>query len=114
MEGNFNSQDGIVLYPHFMERIIPGWFDKFLPWRKPRKENLHNMLLLAPSPEFVAKLPNQKITDRNDFYIYEQDERIRIWEEVAAAGQELADEFMEGIEKQNVAGKLKSLEDLGR
>ena len=114
MEGEFDSEDGIVLYPHFMERIIPGWFDKFLPWRKPRKANLHNMLLLAPSPEFVAKLPNKKITDRNDFYIYEQDERIRIWEDVAAAGEALADEFMDGITKQNVAEKLKPLEELGR
>lgn len=22
---------GIVLYPHFSQRIIPGWFDKHLP-----------------------------------------------------------------------------------
>lgn len=114
MEGDFEAENGIVLYPHFMERIIPGWFDKFLPWRKPRKENLHNLLLLAPSSDFVAKLPNQKITDRNDFYAYEQDERIRIWEDVATSGQALADEFMEAVEKQGVAEKLKALEDLGR
>jgi len=114
MECDFETEDGIVLYPHFMERIIPGWFDKFLPCRKPRKENLHNMLLLAPSPEFVAKLPNQKITDRDDFYAYEQDERIRIWEDVAAAGQALADEFVDSVTKQNVAENLKPLEDLGR
>ncbi|MGH1366314.1 MAG: patatin-like phospholipase family protein [Calditrichia bacterium] len=114
IEANFNTGDGIVLYPHFMSRIIPGWFDKFLSWRKPRKRNLRNILMLAPSPEFVSKLPNGKITDRNDFYIYEQDERIRIWEAVATAGQQLADEFMEAVSSETVVEKLRPLEELGK
>jgi hypothetical protein len=28
------QQPGIVLYPHFTDRIIPGWLDKSLPWRQ--------------------------------------------------------------------------------
>jgi hypothetical protein len=31
----YNS-DSIVLYPHYMDRIITGWFDKFLSWRRPK------------------------------------------------------------------------------
>lgn len=25
---------GVVLYPHFTDKVIPGWFDKGLPWRR--------------------------------------------------------------------------------
>jgi hypothetical protein len=28
------SGEDIVLYPHFTDRVIPGWFDKGLPWRR--------------------------------------------------------------------------------
>jgi hypothetical protein len=43
------SGDDIVLYPHFTDRVIPGWFDKTLPWRRACPARLQNVLLLAPS-----------------------------------------------------------------
>ncbi|MCU0576978.1 MAG: patatin-like phospholipase family protein [Desulfobacterota bacterium] len=29
----------IVLFPHYTNRITPGWFDKMLPWRRPSRQD---------------------------------------------------------------------------
>lgn len=72
--------DRVVLYPHFAEHVTPGWLDKFLPWRKrPRAHPwLDNVLLVAPSPAFVATLPNGRLPERQDFYRYGTDHASRI------------------------------------
>lgn len=90
---------GIVLFPHFSRRIIPGWFDKQLSWRRPSADRLADVLLVAPSERFIARLPNRKITDRGDFYRYAGDDRARFacWQQVADAGKWLADDFMETV-----------------
>lgn len=73
----------LVLYPHFCGHITPGWLDKHLPWRaRPRAHPwLSDLLLVAPSARFLARLPNGKLPDRSDFYRYGQDHagRIRAW-----------------------------------
>ena len=33
-----------VLFPHYTDRITPGWFDKLLPWRKPSVEDMANVV----------------------------------------------------------------------
>jgi hypothetical protein len=75
---------GIVLYPHFVPHVTPGWLDKHLPWRRvPRAHPwLDNVLVVAPSPAFLATLPNGRLPERNDFYRYGTDHarRIRDWE----------------------------------
>jgi len=90
---------GIVLFPHYTDRIIPGWLDKKLPWRKPSPANMADVVLVAPGPEFVARLPLGKISDRNDFYRFAGDDRGRFdyWQKVADAGRVLAEDFMEKI-----------------
>ena len=30
----YTQSSGLVLYPHFTNKIVPGWLDKMLPWRK--------------------------------------------------------------------------------
>jgi hypothetical protein len=87
--------EGLLFLPHFGARVTPGWLDKFLPWRKPR--NLDHTLLIAPSREFIERLPQKRIPDRHDFYRYagRDDERIRDWKACVAAGQQLADEWLE-------------------
>ncbi len=86
---------GLVLYPHYMPRIIPGWFDKQLKWRKPSPENMTNVVMISPSEEFIRKLPLHKIPDRNDFWLFEKKdaERIAYWKTVVAESKRLADEF---------------------
>lgn len=74
----------IVLYPHFNDYVTPGWLDKHLPWRRTPRDHpwLDDVLLVAPSPAFLATLPNGKLPDRQDFYRYGQDHaaRARDWE----------------------------------
>jgi len=51
------DKESIVLYPHFYEKITPGWFDKKLN-RKPNPKNMENVVLIAPSDKFVKSLPD--------------------------------------------------------
>ncbi|MCB1981285.1 MAG: phospholipase, partial [Rhodoferax sp.] len=59
--------DGIVLYPHFQPRIVPGWLDK--PWTRRHRASrwLDNLVVLAPHPDWVRTLPGGKLPDRGDF-----------------------------------------------
>ena len=78
----------IVFYPHFNDFVTPGWLDKHLPWRRSPRAHpwLDDMLLVAPSPAFLATLPHGKLPDRQDFYRYGPDHagRIRAWETAIA------------------------------
>ena len=89
----FLKGDGLVLYPHFSSKVIPGWFDKRLPWRKPNPKHFHNVVLVTPSDEFVAELPNAKIPDRTDLERYSESERLSIWQQVLDSSVQLGDEF---------------------
>ena len=95
---DFDAPPGLVLYPHFFDRIVPGWFDKALPWRKPRGPLLDRTLFLAPSKEFVATLPGGKVPDREDFVRHPTPERQRRWHNAMDACRRLADEFEEMID----------------
>ncbi len=91
------NTDGLILYPHFADNIIEGWFDKFLPWRKFNGKVLDRMVLISPSKSFVDSLPDSKIPTREDFETYfdNKDQRIKNWYEVAKRGGEMAEEFDE-------------------
>lgn len=88
---------GVVLYPHFVDRVVPGWFDKSLPWRRGNPEQLADVLLLAPSREYLASLPHGKLPDRRDFnrYLGDDDGRERYWRSAMTESQRLGDEFLE-------------------
>ena len=101
-----SAPDRLTLFPHFFDHIVPGWFDKQLPWRKPNSAHVDRTILVSPSADFVARLPNGKIPDRSDFRRYSADERVRIWSKVVASCEQLADEFHEVIEKDQLAARL--------
>ena len=65
--------------------------------------------LISPSDEFVAGLPNGKIPDRTDFTKFEPAERVRNWKKCVAACGALADEFLEVLEKDQLAARLEPL-----
>lgn len=106
----FNCE-GIVLFPHYLDHIIPGWFDKRLPWRKPDPRNLDNVVLLCPSREFVDKLPYRKIPDRNDFKHFRRrsKERISYWNRVVKESSSLGDEFLEIVRGRGIQERLRPL-----
>jgi hypothetical protein len=94
----FRRRKGLVLFPHFFDRITPGWFDKPLRWRKPRAENFDDVVMLAPSDSFIASLPGGRVPDRNDFLELETAQRIRQWQTVMERCRALADEFNDLLE----------------
>ena len=104
-----SANERLTLFPHFYGRIVPGWFDKKLTWRRPQPGNVDRTILISPSDEFVAGLPNRKIPDRSDFVNYTPAERARIWKQCVAACEALADEFTEVIEKDQLGARLEPL-----
>ncbi|MEX2132156.1 MAG: patatin-like phospholipase family protein [Pseudohongiellaceae bacterium] len=99
----FHLQNGLVLYPHFQPKVVPGWFDKHLPRRKVKQGNFANVLMVVPSPEFVANLPYGKIPDRDDFRKLAYPERVRYWQTVLKESTRLADEFAQLVGSERVA-----------
>jgi len=99
----------IALLPHYMDRVIPGWLDKQLGWRKPGARNMANVLMMAPSKQFVDLLPYRKIPDRNDFYRFEgrDAQRFAYWRAVAKASQALADAFMEAVVSGDIRNRVR-------
>ena len=104
-----SGHERLTLFPHFYSRIIPGWFDKKLKWRRPRPGNVDRTILVSPSDAFVASLPYGKIPDRSDFTRFEPTERRRIWKECVNACTALADDFHEVIETGQLAARLEPL-----
>lgn len=94
----FQQAEGLVLYPHFYASVTPGWFDRFVPWRRAHPGHFDNVVLLSPSREFVAALPYGKIPDRHDFKRLDAAERVRYWQVVLQQSERLADEFQALVE----------------
>ena len=105
------SGSDIVLYPHFTEKIIPGWFDKALPWRRGDLNRLQDVLLLAPSREYLSTLPFGKLPDRSDFkrFMGKDAERQRYWRTAMENSQRLGDEFVELVDTGRLAERLQPL-----
>jgi len=104
-----SAAERLTLYPHFYDHIVPGWFDKKLGWRRPHPENVSRTILISPSQSFVSRLPNGKIPDRGDFVNYTQAERITAWRGCIKACEELADDFNEILQKEQLAAYLQPL-----
>jgi len=87
--------EGLVLYPHFGPRVVPGWLDK--PWKHRHRASprLSNVVLLSPQPDWVSTLPGGKLPDRQDFkrHLHDHAARQRNWRRALAESQRLADEF---------------------
>lgn len=97
----YHHAEGLVLYPHFTDHIVPGWLDKGLPWRRARGAWLDNVVLVAPSRSYLAKLPHGKLPDRRDFVRFAGDDagRIAYWRQAIAESDRLADAFLEFARK---------------
>ena len=77
---------GLVLYPHFQPTLVPGWLDKRLTHRHRASSALDNVVVLAPRPEWIARLPGGKLPDREDFKTFADDvvARQAVWRRAIA------------------------------
>jgi hypothetical protein len=93
--------DGLVLYPHFQPRIVPGWLDKAWHKRHRASRHLDNLVVLSPHPGFVERLPNSKLPDRQDFRDLRDDDvgRERVWRVALAESTRLAEDFARVVER---------------
>ena len=107
----FSKLDGLVLYPHFSPKIVPGWFDKMLRWRRPPLKHFDNVVLLTPSAQWTASLPGAKIPDRTDFERYGEAERLGKWQQVLDASHQLAREFSDLISSGDEVSSLKDFSE---
>src|SRR5690606_33047725 len=105
------QQPGVILYPHFTDRVVPGWFDKTLPWRRGDASRLQDVLLVSPSPDYLATLPDRKLPDRKDFEKYAGDDagRERAWRGAVAESDRLGDEFLELVESGRLLDRIQPL-----
>jgi len=102
----FKEDDVTLLFSH-QRRIVPGWMDKKLTYRKPLGENLENLLMVYPSEGFVQKLPGGKVPDRQDFKTFVNDPKTRMenWRKAVKMSETLGEEFLEMAE----SGKIRTL-----
>lgn len=102
---------GLILYPHFYPYLIPGWFDKAFRQRRASGQQLTRVLLLAPSPKFVAQLPAGRLSDRHDFKRLQNQHQLRItqWRQCQAQSQRLGEEFLHLVETGEIAERVQLL-----
>ncbi len=100
--------EGLVLYPHFQQAVVPGWLDKGLKWRHRSTGFLDRMVVLAPDPDWIRTLPNAKLPDRNDFirFATDADARITAWDRAVREAQRLADELAERVRGDDIGEVL--------
>jgi len=104
-----SDPDRITLFPHFFDWLKPGWFDRQLSWRRVDPRHTDRTVLVCPSPEFVAALPNNKVPDRTDFVKLTSAQRITVWRGVVAECRRLADELNDVLEHGQLAARLEPL-----
>ena len=94
-----------MLYPHFQQSVVPGWLDKSLKWRHGSSQFLDRMIVLAPSDDWIKKLPRGKLPDRTDFAHHGTNLAARVaqWQGATSAAQQLADEFAAWLEKPDLS-----------
>lgn len=101
--------DRLTLFPHFFDRLIPGWFDKGLRWRRHDPLHTDRTLLISPSAEFISRLPGGKVPDRTDFVRLTEPQRIDVWQRAIAACRELADDLNDVLDGDRLAARLEPL-----
>lgn len=102
----------IFLFPHYTDRIIPGWLDKHIPGRQHQASHMENVLMMCPSRKFIKMLPSGRIPDRSDFMIFrgKNRERIKQWKQVCRYSEALVQELNDVIESGRLPDLVKPFE----
>jgi len=104
-----SQAERLTLFPHFFDYLKPGWFDKKLSWRRHNAANIDRTLVICPSTEFVARLPNGKVPDRTDFQTMTPEVRRKVWRSVVSACEELAEDLHSVLDKDELPARLEPL-----
>jgi len=104
------KNEGLVLYPHFSSVLKAGWFDKNLS-RKVRAQHYDRTVLICPSKAFTDSLPYNKIPDRSDFIEMNPEQRLQYWQQVFVESEQLAEQFKEFYQKQDLS-RIKNISEL--
>lgn len=109
-----NEADGIVLFPHYAEQIVPGWLDKKVPWRKPDLGYMDHVLMTAPTSDALDLLPDGRIPDRKDFDDYAGQDAARLskWRKAIEISRKMADEFMDVVETGKIRDRIRPMAEL--
>ena len=72
---------------------------------------MQDVLLLAPSREYLARLPHGKLPDRKDFsrYLGDDSGRERYWRTAMSESQRLGDEFLELVDSGRLHEHMQAL-----
>lgn len=105
------QNDGLTLFFHHQERIVPGWLDKKIKRRRPPEGFLDSVVMVYPSEGFVETLPDGRIPDRGDFETFIDDPATRIanWRRTVALSEPLGEEFLEMVAGGRLQDKVERL-----
>lgn len=94
---NYAPNGELTLFFHHQERIIPGWLDQKLKKRRVEGSILDNVLMVFPTEEIIARMPDGKVPDRTDFitYLGNPEPRKRNWLKAVELTSTLGEEFLE-------------------
>jgi hypothetical protein len=103
--------DRLALMFSHQRKLVPAWFDKFVPWRAPPRAATDNLLLVHPTPEFLALLPERRVPTREDFtrFVDRPAERIRRWRAAAAESDRLGEQLLSDIAENRIAQLVRPL-----
>lgn len=104
---DLSQVDGLVLYPHFHQHVVPGWFDKSLKHRRMTGRRWPNVVMLTPSEHFIQQLPYGKIPDRTDFAKLDAPTRFKYWQQAIDQGRFMADQLHDWISTGAIKEKVK-------
>jgi hypothetical protein len=104
---------GLVLLPHFQERVEGEWLDRYANRPPVAAEELADVVQVYPSRDFLAALPGGRLPDREDFFRFVDapQERIRRWTEAAAVSERLGDEFLRDLASGDLVGRVRAIEN---
>lgn len=105
------ARERIALLFSHGRRIVPAWFDKYLPWRVPPRVATDNLLLVHPSAEFIARLPGGRVPSREDFtqLAARPEERIARWRTAVDESRRLGEQFLADLERDQIAARVQPL-----
>lgn len=95
----------LILFFHHQAALIPGWLDKKLKYRRVPGPYLENAVMVFPTEEFVSRLPEGKVPDRDDLteLMDKPDVRKKRWRKAVELAAGLGEQFVELVE----SGRIK-------